>query len=723
MAFLRSGDLSVIRILSGNIYLKNKVNGTITTVSENQLVIKWVSSECEYRIDDTSMAVLYSISSDMFPELSLDMTVLYRNGTDIISITQFEDLISILNRAFTARFQVGHLSASDSLHYAKLICTKLFEHTTENHFELSNKVEYNKSKIKQYIESNYMNPITLESVAAHLGYSNSYFSKYFKTLFGQLFIEYLHDVRMSHIIEDLGSSEKSMADIALANGFNSISAFNTLFKKKYGMTPTAYKKQLTKEKSTPVIVSVDSESENDIHYETKWSVLTSLQTTPKVCTHCWNSVFNLGVAKELLSASVQRQILFLKENFHFTHGRIWSLLSQENMIDPTMKNTNFSVINQILDFLVNANIKPFIVLGFKPKGIVDNPKKGYMFTSKSEQINMNSKTYYDLTRKFLLHCVQRYGKDVVSEWKFEQWWDRPGINGKVTRDWHQIFSQTYSTVHSIVPAAEIGWAAFNIYDQMKSVKDYLLHLASYPEYPRPDFLSVVVYPYMEEDELPVSTLTQGTSFIKDSLLKIIPAMEQAHIPTNRLYITELNVTISNRNYLNDSCVRASAFIQYVSQLMEECGVIAFWSATDLTDIFFDTSRPIFGGSGLITCEEIRKPVFYALQFLNNLGDQLIYHDDHCIVTKNGRDIAILLNNFQPLDDSYSVNTENLLLPEDILDFGVTKRHLPITLTLNDLDNGEYIVITNKMREMHEGLLKNGRRSVRKIIFSQTGKNI
>jgi AraC-like DNA-binding protein len=58
------------------------------------------------------------------------------------------------------------------------------------------------------------------------------------------FRSYINEWRLRAICRDLGvDSHRSILDIAFENGFNSKSSFNTLFVKKYGMTPKEFRKR------------------------------------------------------------------------------------------------------------------------------------------------------------------------------------------------------------------------------------------------------------------------------------------------------------------------------------------------------------------------------------------------------------------------------------------------------------------------------------------------
>ena len=97
--------------------------------------------------------------------------------------------------------------------------------------------------ILKYIENNYMNKITIEEIAKEVGLSQSHFMKYFKNTMGTSFIDYLNDYRLTMASRLLLSSDSSILVISEEVGYDNLSYFNRAFKKRYGMTPSAYRKR------------------------------------------------------------------------------------------------------------------------------------------------------------------------------------------------------------------------------------------------------------------------------------------------------------------------------------------------------------------------------------------------------------------------------------------------------------------------------------------------
>lgn len=98
-------------------------------------------------------------------------------------------------------------------------------------------------QIIKYIENNYMDKITIETMSQELGLSQSHFMKFFKNTMGTTFIDYLNEYRLTMASRLLVSSESSILNIAAEVGFDNLSYFNRLFKKRFAVTPRDYRKK------------------------------------------------------------------------------------------------------------------------------------------------------------------------------------------------------------------------------------------------------------------------------------------------------------------------------------------------------------------------------------------------------------------------------------------------------------------------------------------------
>lgn len=109
--------------------------------------------------------------------------------------------------------------------------------------------EYFKSPLSEPIlnaiyrmEKDYALPLSLEQVAGEVGFSAAHFSRVFHTQLGMSFTDYLSNVRIQHVKEQLIRTDKSITEIALSCGFCHGDYLATQFKRKVGMTPTQFRR-------------------------------------------------------------------------------------------------------------------------------------------------------------------------------------------------------------------------------------------------------------------------------------------------------------------------------------------------------------------------------------------------------------------------------------------------------------------------------------------------
>lgn len=96
-------------------------------------------------------------------------------------------------------------------------------------------------KVVQYLQENYNEEIMLSDVAKMVNMSESAFSHFFKRRTQRSFSHYLIDIRIGHACRMLLESNQNISEICFNSGFNNLSNFNRLFKKKKGCTPSEFR--------------------------------------------------------------------------------------------------------------------------------------------------------------------------------------------------------------------------------------------------------------------------------------------------------------------------------------------------------------------------------------------------------------------------------------------------------------------------------------------------
>ncbi len=127
--------------------------------------------------------------------------------------------------------------------YQKLITLllKIAEYKKQTAKEEKNKSSDRTELIRKYIDSFYMNPITLDSLSEAVGYSKFHISRILGNS-GTSFTDMLNARRIKAAEIMLRDDSFSVTQAALSSGFLSITTFNRVFRKIKGCTPTDFRK-------------------------------------------------------------------------------------------------------------------------------------------------------------------------------------------------------------------------------------------------------------------------------------------------------------------------------------------------------------------------------------------------------------------------------------------------------------------------------------------------
>ncbi|RYY59990.1 MAG: AraC family transcriptional regulator [Chitinophagaceae bacterium] len=96
--------------------------------------------------------------------------------------------------------------------------------------------------IMEHVNKNFEKEITLKEAAALINMTEVSFSRFFKQRTGNTFIDSLTEIRIGNATRLLIDTSKSVAEIAYDCGFNNISNFNRIFKKRKGCVPKDFRK-------------------------------------------------------------------------------------------------------------------------------------------------------------------------------------------------------------------------------------------------------------------------------------------------------------------------------------------------------------------------------------------------------------------------------------------------------------------------------------------------
>lgn len=103
-------------------------------------------------------------------------------------------------------------------------------------------------KVQEYINAHYKEEVRLNFLADMVGMTPVSFSRFFKLRTGKNLSDYIIDIRLGFAARLLVDSTMSIAEICYECGFNNLSNFNRIFKKKKACSPKAFRENYRKKK-------------------------------------------------------------------------------------------------------------------------------------------------------------------------------------------------------------------------------------------------------------------------------------------------------------------------------------------------------------------------------------------------------------------------------------------------------------------------------------------
>ena len=101
-------------------------------------------------------------------------------------------------------------------------------------------------KVKNFIAQNYMDELRLNQLASIAGMSPSAFSRFFKLHTSRNLSDYIIDIRLGYAARLLVDTSRSISEISFDCGFNNLSNFNRIFKRKKGCSPSEFRENYHK---------------------------------------------------------------------------------------------------------------------------------------------------------------------------------------------------------------------------------------------------------------------------------------------------------------------------------------------------------------------------------------------------------------------------------------------------------------------------------------------
>ena len=337
--------------------------------------------------------------------------------------------------------------------------------------------------------------------------------------------------------------------------------------------------------------------------------------------HFWEHTVGSGHATLALRADWQAQLKQVHDELGMQHVRFHGILDDDmgTLVGEGDKFFySFFNADQIFDFLLSIDMKPFVELSFMPSILSSGDQTIFHYRANVTRPKDYSQ-WAVLIKKLVSHWVERYGLGEVRQWFFEVW-NEPNLrafgSGKQS-DYFELYRYTAEAIKGVDKMLKVGGPA----TAANAWIDDFRNFCKANKLPV-DFISTHHYPTDAFGKPGDDTVTQ----LADSTRSIL--REQARDVRKKagdlpVYYTEWCTSSNPRDPMHDDAY-AAAFI--VKTVLEASGLVqgySYWTFSDIFEENYFPSVPFQGGFGLLNIHGIAKPAYRAFQLLHELGTQIL----------------------------------------------------------------------------------------------------
>lgn len=391
------------------------------------------------------------------------------------------------------------------------------------------------------------------------------------------------------------------------------------------------------------------------------TVVADFNTVQGTTKTVWRKCVGAGRANEGLRADWQEQLRKVKKDCGFEYIRMHGLLHDDMGVYFEEKGKpvyNWQYIDVLYDFLLSINIKPFVELSFMPKDLASGPETVFWWKGNITPPKDYNK-WYDLIKALTEHFTERYGAEEVKTWYFEVWNEpnHPAFFKSDKDEYFKLYDFTAKAIKAVNKDYKVGGPASAGNKWVSEIIDYC-EKQNVPI----DFIATHTYSVIKGtfDE----SGKTGIQFNPDSLAvttdvinsrKLIQASTK---PNLELHYTEWSSSFSSSDPIHDTYQSAAFILDKIKGTESVATSMSYWVFTDIFEEKGPRTTPFHGGFGLFNYQSIKKPAYYAYQFLNSLGETELKNSDKAswVCKNHNGDIQSLVWDFtitKPTDNVFN----------------------------------------------------------------------
>jgi xylan 1,4-beta-xylosidase len=395
-------------------------------------------------------------------------------------------------------------------------------------------------------------------------------------------------------------------------------------------------------------------------------------------------VVGAGRAAEGLRADWQRDLALVRRECGFEYVRFHGLLQDELGVYTEDRQGrpvyNFQYVDEVYDAILDAGLRPFVEFGFMPQKLASGEKTIFWWKGNITPPRDYAK-WEGLTRALVGHWTERYGQAEVRRWYFEVW-NEPNLKDAFwsgdQAEYFRLYDATARALKSVSADYRVGGPATA---GRAWVPEMIRHAAE-TRVPL-DFITTHDYGVsgrgLDAEGNQRLFLDPAPDAIVSGVRQVRAQIKASSMPGLPLHYTEWSTSYSPRDPVHDAYISAAYIVSRLKGSEGHADSMSYWTFTDIFEENGPVPSPFHGGFGLINFQGLRKPAFYAYQFLNRLGaEELVSNDADSWVTRDGKALKVLFWNYTPprTEESDQVYFKRDLPPKELGDVRVSLEGVP-----------------------------------------------
>ncbi len=338
-----------------------------------------------------------------------------------------------------------------------------------------------------------------------------------------------------------------------------------------------------------------------------------------------------GRANEGLRADWQGQLATVQRECGFRYVRFHGLLHDDMGVYQETRDGkpvyNWQYIDELYDAILRTGMKPFVELGFMPSALASGTKT--IFWWKGNVTPPKSYEKWEASIEALTrHFEERYGRDEVedvvlrglerAEPRLLLVRDAGGLLRRSTRARSARSSASRPTIASAVrPRPERPGSPSSCATARRTT-------CRSTSSRRTATTSTATWTSSASSSSVWSATRTSSATTSCACAGEIKASPR---PAVELHFTEWSASYSSRDPVHDHYFSAPFILSRLKRVAGAAQSMSYWTFTDVFEEGGPGPTPFHGGFGLLNLQGLRKPSFYAYQFLNRLGDTELENSD------------------------------------------------------------------------------------------------